>query len=73
MERTPTHRLIDLRLGGDGALEQFIRTRRLDGVSWRRITRELYEATDQEFDVTYETLRSWFPDVDWTSPAEASA
>lgn len=61
--RTPSHRLADHLLGGDGPLESFVRTRRSDGRAWRLIARDLYDATDQQVDVTYETLRAWFPDV----------
>jgi hypothetical protein len=60
MGPTPTQRLGDLLLGGDGALEQFVRSRRSDGKTWRLIARELYEQHD--LDVTHEALRQWFPD-----------
>lgn len=64
---TPTHRLADLILGGPGALEGFVRERRATGMAWRLVAREVYEATDQQIDLTYETLRTWFPD----EPAQA--
>lgn len=67
MAPTPTQRLGDLLLGGDGALEKFVRSRRADGKVWRLIARELYE--QHNLDVTHEALRQWYPD----SPAEASA
>lgn len=67
MARTPTQRLGDVLLGGDGALEQFVRSRRSEGVPWRLIARALYEQHD--LDVTHEALRQWFPDV----PAEEAA
>lgn len=60
MAPTPTQRLGDLLLGGDGALERFVRGRRSDGQPWRLIARELYETAD--FDVTHEALRGWYPD-----------
>jgi hypothetical protein len=60
MAPTPTQRLGDLLLGGDGALERFVRDRRANGVAWRLIARELYETAD--LDVTHEALRQWFPD-----------
>lgn len=66
---TRTQRLADLLLGDAGPLEHFIRTRRAEGRAWRLIARDLYEATDHEIDVTYETLRSWFPD----EPTEAAS
>lgn len=69
MALTPTQRLGDLLLGGEGALEHFVRTRRADGMAWRRIARDLYEQHD--LDVTLESLRQWFPDV--PSDAEATA
>lgn len=66
---TPTLRLADLLLGEQGPLEQFVRQRRSNGRAWRLIARDLYEATNREVDVTYETLRSWFPD----EPAEVAS
>lgn len=41
-------------------LETFVRSRRRAGLPWRRITRDLYDVT--RVDVSYETLRGWFPD-----------
>lgn len=60
--QTPNHRLADLLLAAEGPLEAFVRTRRQNGKAWRLIARDLYEATDRQVDLTYETLRSWFPD-----------
>lgn len=57
---TDRQRLLNHALGDAGPVEQFVRTRRADGRAWRLIERDLYEATGE--DVTYETLRSWFPD-----------
>lgn len=57
---SPTRRLAEMTLGSD--LEEFVRSRRADKRPWRFIARDLYEATDGEVDLTYETLRSWFPD-----------
>lgn len=57
---TPTQRLAGLILGRD--LGTFVAERRADGRAWRYIARDLYEATSGEVDVTYETLRSWYPD-----------
>ena len=67
--RTPSHHLCDVLLGDDGPLETFVRTRRDDGRAWRLVARDLYEATDHKIDLTYETLRSWFPDA----PTEAAS
>lgn len=53
-----TQRLADTLL--DGQLEEFVRSRRAKGRSWRLISRDLYEATG--VDVSYETLRVWFPE-----------
>lgn len=60
MVSTPTRRLADLLL--PGGLDAFVLTRRAEGRPWRLISRDLWEATDGDLDVTYETLRSWFPD-----------
>lgn len=65
---TPTQRLIDLRL--DGELEEFVRSRRAAGRSWRLIARDIYDATGQ--DVTEVTVRSWYRDVDIADEDPAS-
>lgn len=57
---TPTRRLADLLL--DGALDTWVSDRR-PGRSWRRIARELFEATGGQVDVTDVTLRSWYPEL----------
>lgn len=55
---TDRRRLLDLLLGEAGPLDEFVRSRREAGRSWRLVARDLYDATGE--DVTYETLRSWF-------------
>lgn len=60
--KTATHRLADLLLGSAGPLDRFVAERRSAGVSWRRLVRDLHEATRGEIDVTAETLRAWCPD-----------
>ncbi len=67
--QTPNHRLADLLLASEGPLEAFVRSRREQGRAWRLIARDLYEQTDRQVDLTYETLRSWFPDA----PAEVAS
>ncbi len=57
---TDRERLLDVILGEHGPVEQFVRTRRAEKRAWRLIARDLYDLTGE--DVTYETLRSWFPD-----------
>jgi hypothetical protein len=59
---TVSHLYADLILGGDGALERFVRSRRRDGLSWRLVERDLFQQTSGAVDLTFETLRSWFPD-----------
>ena len=44
----------------DGELETFVKTRRAENMSWRRIARALEEKTG--LNVTHETVRSWFPE-----------
>lgn len=66
MAPTPTQRILDIAVGGEG-LEHFVRSRRAADRSWRLIARDLYELTGE--DVTYETLRSWFPE----EPTEAAS
>lgn len=71
--RTSNHLLADVLLGDEqGPLERFVTDRRGEGRSWRLIARDLFDATEGKVDVTFETLRSWFPDVDKT-PANARA
>lgn len=68
-----THRLADVLLADKGPLEEFVRTRRNSKPrrAWRLIERDLFEATDRQIDISFETLRSWFPDE--AEPTEASA
>lgn len=58
---TPTQRLASILLGSD--VRAFISEKRSAGRAWRFIARDLYDATDGQIDVTYETLRQWFGDV----------
>lgn len=58
---SPTYQLADLLLRESGGIRAFVERRRIDGVAWRRIARDLYLATDKRIDVAHETLRNWFP------------
>lgn len=58
---SPTYRLADTLLKGQ--FRPFVATRRAAGLSWRRIASELRDATENEVDVTDETLRVWFADL----------
>jgi hypothetical protein len=60
MAATVTRRYADLLL--DGGLDAFVASRRAENRAWRLISRDLWESTDGKLDITYETLRSWFPD-----------
>jgi hypothetical protein len=60
VRQTPTSRLADHLL--PGGLEDFVRSRRATGVSWRRIALALYEATGHAIDVTDQALSRWFDD-----------
>ena len=60
---SPTQQLVELKLGS--SLEGFVRARRDDGISWRRITLEIRDATG--VDVADETLRIWYPDAEKAS------
>jgi hypothetical protein len=55
---TRTQQLASLLLGQP--VETFVRTRRAEGRSWRLISRDLYDATGQQLDVSDVTLISWF-------------
>ena len=59
--QSPLHRLIDAKLGGDGALAELVACGRVDGFSWRVISAEVRTLTG--IDVTHETVRSWFPEL----------
>lgn len=65
-ESSSLRRVAEELLGGPGELADFVAVRRAVGRSWRLISRDLYEAT--KVDVTYETLRRWFPAAE-TEPA----
>lgn len=54
---SPAQRLATLLLGED--VREFIDHRRQQGRAWRFIARDLYERTNGQVDVTYETLRQW--------------
>lgn len=56
-DASPTQQLVDIKLGG--GLDEFVTTRRAAGLSWRLVARELWIRTG--IDITYETLRSWYP------------
>jgi hypothetical protein len=56
---TPTARLADLLLEG---LDEFVLTRRAEGMSWRRIALEISHATGRQIEPTHESVRQWFPD-----------
>lgn len=58
---TDKRRLLDLLLAEHGPLEDFVRTRRQQNRprSWRLIALDIRDLTGE--DVTYEALRSWFP------------
>ncbi len=57
-QRTPTQRLADVLL--EKSLDDFVAERRAEGRAWRLIARDLWQSTNGEIDVTYETLRSWY-------------
>lgn len=58
---TATQKLASHLLGQD--VHAFIAERRAGGRAWRYIARDLYEATNGQVDVTYETLRQWHDEV----------
>jgi len=58
VRQTPTHRLADVLL--PTTLAEYVAGKRESGRSWRLISRDLYEETAGQVDVTAETLRSWF-------------
>lgn len=54
---TPTQRLASIILGRDVA--GYIAEKRKANRTWRLIARDLYDDTNGQIDVTYETLRLW--------------
>lgn len=60
---TPLYRLADLLLADDGGLRAWVTQHRTAGLSWRKVEKALYDATGGEVDVTYQTLREWFPEL----------
>lgn len=58
MPQTAKQQLADVLL--KGTLDEFVKTRRADGVSWRKIARDLEDATG--VDVTFESVRNWYPE-----------
>lgn len=54
---TPTQQLASVILGRD--VTAFIAEKRDEGRPWRYIVRDLYDATDGQIDITYETARAW--------------
>lgn len=56
---TPLYRLVEARLGGEGALDEYVAANRASS-SWRTMAADISERTGET--VTYETLRSWFAD-----------
>jgi hypothetical protein len=60
MRRSATYELADIRT--DGHLAELVATARTAGASWRSIARRLY--ADHGVDVTEQTLRNWFTEVE---------
>lgn len=59
--RPTLQRLADVLL--PGGVDEFVRTRRRAGASWRRIEKDIWTETDGGVDVHATTLRSWYPDL----------
>lgn len=59
---TTKQKLADVLLGDRGPLDEFVHLRRSNGSSWRMIALDLRTVTNNEVDVTGETLRAWFGD-----------
>lgn len=59
---SPLRTLIDLKLRGTdhGSLLDLVAARRGVGRSWRRISTEITELTDET--VSHQTLADWYPD-----------
>jgi hypothetical protein len=68
-QHTPTRRLLDHLI--PGGLADFVQQRRESGSSWRRISLAIHD--EFAVDVTFETLRSWFPDANGDNGDEEAA
>lgn len=64
MGRTAKQELLELRLGS--LLSEYVRERRARGAGWRPIADDLRQATGVE--VSWETLRSWYPELGYDGP-----
>lgn len=63
---TPTQRLASTLLGQ--SLEDWVATRRLEGMSWKAIAEDLAVSTNGQVAVSRECLRGWFKptgDMEW--------
>lgn len=69
--RTDKYRLVEHLIGGD--LDGFVRARRVVGKAWRRIEKDIAEASDGKADVTGQTLYEWFPEYREPALIERSA
>lgn len=66
---TPLFKLADLLLADEGGFYVWAQARRAEGLSWRRIERDLFSATDGRVDATGQAISGWFRDCEL---AEAS-
>lgn len=64
---TATRRLADTLL--DGQLDEYVKKRRTDGMSWRLISRDLLD--EIKVDIHERTLWSWYPDLRSVDEREA--
>ena len=55
---TPVYRHLNDELAKLGGLDDYVISRRLEGLSWAKISRNLWRLTDVS--VSDETLRKWF-------------
>ena len=54
---TPAQLLATLLIGED--ISVWIRRRRDQGATWKIITRDIYEKTDHQLDLTQKTVQTW--------------
>jgi hypothetical protein len=57
MAITPHQKLAGLLLAQP--VDQWIRDRRAEGMSWRAVTKLLSDKTNGQIDITHETVRAW--------------
>jgi hypothetical protein len=68
---SPLRQALDVIMGGPGELDALVRLGRLRGRSWRALALEVRDRTG--VDVTHETLRNWYVDLELDDDDDGAA